>query len=146
MTDEQFGAFIRRMREAKEIGLREMAMKSVVDYVKTIAMGPEIASRLVPIGYDAQSKLISSVSSFYGARTEATKVMSAVAQYNNSTALDAAVKNQMADLTLIEDKLKALLAEAQSIAQMTTALFNNIHVSASLQANGGTTVSQSNEF
>ena len=27
MTDEQFGAFIRRMREAKEIGLREMAKK-----------------------------------------------------------------------------------------------------------------------
>lgn len=27
MTDEQFGAFIRRVREAKEIGLREMAKK-----------------------------------------------------------------------------------------------------------------------
>ena len=27
MSDEQFGAFIRRVREAKEIGLREMAKK-----------------------------------------------------------------------------------------------------------------------
>ncbi len=27
MSEEQFGAFIRRMREAKEIGLREMAKK-----------------------------------------------------------------------------------------------------------------------
>ena len=27
MTEEQFGAFIRRVREAKEIGLREMAKK-----------------------------------------------------------------------------------------------------------------------
>ena len=125
--------------------LRDLAMRDAVEYVKALVSAPEMTSRLSNIGYDAQSKLISSVSSFYGARTEATKVMSAVAQYNNSTALDAAVKNQMADLTLIEDKLKALLAEAQAIAQMTTALFNNIHVSASLQSNGGTTVSQSNE-
>lgn len=126
--------------------LRDIAMRDAVEYVKALVSAPEMTSRLSNIGYDAQSKLISSVSSYYGARTEATKVMSAVAQYNNSTALDAAVKNQMADLTMIEDKLKALLAEAQSIAQMTTALFNNINVSASLQANGGTTVSQSNEF
>jgi hypothetical protein len=126
--------------------LRDIAMRDAVEYVKALASAPEMTSRLSNIGYDAQSKLISSVSSFYGARSEAAKIMSSVAQYNNSTALDAAVKNQMADLTMIEDKLKALLAEAQSIAQMTTALFNNIHVSASLQANGGTTVSQSNEF
>jgi len=126
--------------------LRDLAMRDAVEYVKALVSAPEMTSRLSNIGYDAQSKLISSVSSFYGARTEATKVMSAVAQYNNSTALDAAVKNQMADLTLIEDKLKALLAEAQAIAQMTTALFNNIHVSASLQANGGTTVSQSGDL
>lgn len=126
--------------------LRQVAMSSMNDFVKSLASGPDMASRLSNIGYDAQSKLISSVSALLGARTNAAKVVSEVAQYNNSTALDAAVKNQMADLTMIEDKLKALLAEAQSIAQMTTALFNNIHVSASLQANGGTTVSQSNEF
>ena len=105
-----------------------------------------MTSRLSNIGYDAQSKLISSVSSFYGARTEATKVMSAVAQYNNSTALEVAGKNQMSDLGMIESKLKAMLAEAQSIAQMTTALFNNLQVHAGITANGGTTVSQSNEF
>lgn len=126
--------------------LRDIAMRDAVEYVKSLVSAPEITSRLSNIGYDAQSKLISSVSSFYGARTEATKVMSAVAQYNNSTSLDASAKNQMADLSLIEDKLKALLAEAQSIAQMATALFNNINVSAALHANGGTTVSQSNEF
>ena len=44
-----------------------------------------------------------------------------MAQYNNSTALEAAVKNQAADLSLIEDKMKALLAEAQSLAQMAIA-------------------------
>lgn len=126
--------------------LRDIAMRDAVEYIKALVSAPEMTSRLSNIGYDAQSKLISSVSSFYGARTEAQKVMSAVAQYNNSTALEAAVKNQMADLSMVENKLKALLAECQSIAQMTTALLNNIQVGAHLNANGGTTVSQSNEF
>ncbi len=46
----------------------------------------------------------------------------------------------------IENRVKALLSEAQSIAQMTTALFNNMDVQAALRADGGTTISQSNEF
>jgi hypothetical protein len=130
----------------KLLSLRGMAMNAAVEYVKSLASAPEMTSRLTNIGYDAQSKLISSVSAYYNARTQAQEVMSKVAQYNNSATLQAAEKNQMSDLTLIEDKLKAMLAEAQAIAQMTTALFNNIHVGAQLNANGGTTVSQSNEF
>ena len=113
----------------KLLGLRGVAMDSAVKYISALASGPDMASKLVGVGYDAQSKLISSAAQFYGARTQAAETMSKVAQYNNSTALEAAVKNQAADLTLIEDKLKALLTEAQGIAQMSTALFNNLHAS-----------------
>lgn len=126
--------------------LRDIAMKDTVDYVKALASGPDIASKMNNIGYDAQSKLISSVSALLNARSNAAETMSKVAQYNNSTALEADIKNQASDIGMIENKLRALLAEAQSIAQMTTSLFNNLHVSASLAANGGTTISQSNEF
>ena len=73
------------------------------------------------------------------ARTGAAELVSKVNQYNNSLTFEAATKNQAADMTMIEDKLKALLAEAQSIAQMTTALLNNLHVSTSLSSNGGST-------
>lgn len=125
---------------------REIAMGDTLEYIKAMLGTGNTSAQLAGIGIDAQSKLISSAASYLNARSEAAKVVSQVAQYNNSTALEAAVKNQMSDLTLIEDKLKALLAEAQAIAQMTTALFNNIHVGANLTANGGTTVSQSNEF
>jgi len=137
---------LQKFNVEKLLQLRELSMKAAIDYVKSLASAPEMTSRLTNIGYDAQSKLISSVSSYYNARTQAQEVMSKVAQYNNSTALQASEKNQMSDLTLIEDKLKAMLAEAQSIAQMTTALFNNITVGATLRADGGTTVSQSQEF
>ena len=114
----------------KSIGLRQVAMGSAVDYVKAIAAAPEMASRLVGIGYDAQSKLISAASSFYGARIEAAKLISGVGQFNATTALQVSERNQSSDLQLVEDRLKALLAEAQVLGQMATSLFNNLHASA----------------
>lgn len=114
----------------KAINLRQIALGATVDYIKALASGPEIASHIVGIGYDAQSKLISAVSQYYGARSEAAKVISSVNQFNASATQSASEKNQMADLTLIEDRLKALLVEAQALAQMATAMYNNLHASA----------------
>lgn len=130
----------------KLLGLRGMAMDSAIKYISALASGQDIASKVVGIGYDAQSKLIASASSFYNARTQAAETMSKVAQYNNSLALEGAAKNQMADMGMIENKLKTLLAEAQAIAQMTTALFNNLHASVGLTATGGAQLSQSGSF
>ena len=130
----------------KLLALRNMAVESAVKYISVLASGADTASRVTGIGYDAQSKLISSVSQFMNARSQVAETVSKVAQYNTSTALEAAVKNQMADMGMVENKLKALLAEAQSLAQMTTALFNNLHASVGLSTSGGTTLSQSGEF
>lgn len=59
--------------------------------------------------------------------------MAKTTQFNISTSLEAASKNQAAELTVIEDKLKALLAEAQTIGQMATSLYNNLQAGASAQ-------------
>lgn len=114
----------------KLLGLRQIAMNSAVEYIKAIASGPDLASRLVNIGYDAQSKLISAASQFYGARTEAQKLTYAANQHNADLETEANKANQAAELQMVEDKLKALLTEAQALAQMATALFNNIHAQA----------------
>jgi len=126
MSVEQFRFLIQQT-----LGLRQMAMDAAVKYITALASGPaDIASRLVNVGYDAQSKLISAASQFYNSRTAAAEAVSKVQQFNVGTALDAASKNQAAELTLIEDKLKALLTECQAVAQMATSLFNNVHASA----------------
>ena len=70
------------------------------------------------------------MSSFYNARTDAAKTITASKQFNANLAQDASIKNQIADLTLIEDMVKTLMAELQAIAQMATSLFNNVHASA----------------
>ena len=125
------------------MGLRAMAMDNAIKYITALASGPEMASKVIGVGYDAQSKLITSASSFYNARTQAAEAVSKVEQYNNSIALDVATKNQGADMQMIENKLKGLLTEAQSIAQMCTALYNNIHVGSSVNTSGSSTVNTS---
>jgi hypothetical protein len=112
--------------------LRQTSMNAAIEYIKALASGPDLASRLISVGYDAQSKLISAAAQFYNARTNAQELITKNRQYNVSTELEAAVKNQAAELTLIEDKLKALLAECQALAQMSTSLFNNLHVGANM--------------
>lgn len=75
---------------------------------------------------EEKKKREAAASSFYGARSEAAKVISQANQFNANATQDAATKNLQSELTIIEDKLKALLAEAAALAQMATSLFNNV--------------------
>lgn len=120
---------------------RQAAMAAAVDYVKALASGPDVASGLINVGYDAQSKLISAASSFYNSRIAAAELVGKTSQFNVGAALQAAEKNQAADMGMIENRLKALLAEIQSIASMATSLYNNLHANAS--ASGSDSVSTS---
>lgn len=109
---------------------RASAVQAAGEYIRALASGPDVASRVVNIGYDAQSKMISAAAQFYGARTNAAELAFKANSTNAGFEQEAAKANQAADLTLIEDRLKALLTEAQALAQMTTSLFNNVHASA----------------
>jgi len=116
-------------------------MAAAVEYIKALASGPEMASRVVGIGYDAQSKLISSAADYYRARAGAKEIIAKANQYNVTTALEADIKNQASELSMIDSKLKALLSEAQVIGQSITAMLNNLHASAGAQGNDTVTTS-----
>lgn len=173
----------------KAMGMRQMAMSAAVEYIKAIASGPDMASRLVGVGYDAQSKLISSAASFYNARTEAKKAMSDVDKTNVTLSQQADIANKAAiqqadtannesiqkaeiatnqsiqqanqanqgfiqqtnttnatlgfqvaekniafEMQLTEERVKALMAEAQLLGQMASALFNNLNTGATMSA------------
>lgn len=132
-TSRKFAiATLEQMRFAvdKLLANRTAAMSAAIEYIKALASGPDMASRVVNIGYDAQSKLISAASSFYNARIEAKKLEAGIRQGNADREQESNKANLQSELTLIDDKLKALLTEAQTLAQMATAMLNNIHASA----------------
>ena len=114
----------------KLIGLRQLAMGASIDYLKTLGGVSPTATQLVGSGYEAQSRLITAAGGYYGARTSAAELATKNAQFNVALALQAAEKNQVASLTMIEDKLKLLLGELAALAQMATSLFGNLHASA----------------
>jgi len=124
----------------KVIAARGMILEAANKYVLAIASAPDAASKLLGVGYDIQTKLISAAAQFYNADAQAKEVIAKVGQFNTSLALDVSKANQASELQIIEDNLKALLGEIGSITQQATALFNNLHVQASMSA-GGTTVS-----
>lgn len=126
----------------KTLSLRGIAMDAAIKYITALASGPDMASKLVNVGYDAQSKLISAASQFYGARIEAAKLTNQVSQFNVATTMDAATKNQAAELALVDSKLKALLAEIDSLSRMATAMFNNLHASASTSGSTSSSTTQ----
>ena len=125
----------------KLLGLRGMALDAVVKYVTTLATAPEIASKLVGIGIDAQSKLISSASQFYAADTNAKEMISKVQQYNNSLTFDSDKANQASEMEMVKLRVDAMMRDLQLLAQQATSLFNNLHASVGMSTGGNTTLS-----
>ena len=70
------------------------------------------------------------MSSFYNARTEAAKLTYAGVQHNADLAQEASKMNLQAEEFTIEQRIKALLANAQLLAAEATALFNNVQAQA----------------
>lgn len=113
----------------KALNTRQMAMQAAIEYIKALASGPAMANQIVGTGYDAQSKLISASTQFYSARVEADKVFRQVEQFNITQKLQADRYNQETELHRVEERVKSLMSEAQTLGQMAAAMFNNLHAS-----------------
>lgn len=120
---------------------RKEALASAVQYIGALASAPDTASKALNIGYDAQSKLISAVSQFYGARTQATELALRSKQFNATQTQSASVKNADTSVLFTTERVKALTTEAQALSQMTTSLFNNLNVSAGTNASDASSTS-----
>lgn len=109
--------------------LRDDAMRDCLEYIKALATAPDISSRVIGVGYDAQTKLISSVSSLLAARAEVAKLSYTADQHNADLSQDAAKENLHSKQQTIEQRVKTLLSEAELMAREAAALLNNLHVS-----------------
>lgn len=118
----------------KVLSLRQSAMAAALDYVKTLAFGMDMASRVVSGGYDAQSRLISAAATFFNARTAAKELEFKGDQMNAQLAQEAGKANLQSALSTVEMRLKSLLQEAELLGRMAQALYNNLHANAGASA------------
>lgn len=129
-------AYVENMRYAvdKALSMRQLALGSAEEYIKSLMSGPALANQVISSAYDEQTKLISAASSFYNARIDAKKLVKQAEQFNAQTALTVAEKNQAVELAIVEERIKSLMTEAGAIAQMVSSLFNNLHTGATLSS------------
>lgn len=112
--------------------LRNTAISAASDYIKSLVSGADIGVRVSSSAYDTKAKMVSAAADFYRADIGAKEMISKVEQFNASSSLEAAVKNQQKDLSLIDERMKALLSEAELLSRICTSLFNNLHAQASV--------------
>lgn len=124
---------------------REAMLKSAVDYVKALASGPDMVSRMVNIGYDAQQKMISAAAAFYSADANAKEIIAKVAQFNSGMTFDANKANQESKLSVIGENVKTMVADLSLVAQEAIAALNNLQIHVSMQAGGTTVTTQAQE-
>jgi hypothetical protein len=111
-------AELQKFNIEKLLGLRQSAMGSTIEYVKALASGPDIASRVIGIGYDAESKFISSVSQFYGARIQAAESYNKIALANKANALEASKASAGFSLDAAKSSAGFALDAAKTTAQL----------------------------
>lgn len=118
---------------------RAAMLDAAVNYVKALASGPDMISRMTNIGYDAQSKMVSAAAAFLSADANAKETIAKVAEFNSNMTLEVNKANQASKLNIIEGNVKTMLADLSLVAQEAISALNNLHVQVSMQA-GGTTV------
>lgn len=109
--------------------LRQTAMASALDYVKTMAFGIDAASKVVDGAHGAQSRLISAAAAFFNARTQAKALEFKGSEINAQFEQEGAKANLQSALATVDARLKSLLQEAEIIGRLANALCNNLHAS-----------------
>lgn len=84
MSVEQYRFVIQHALSA-----RDMVLKAANDYIRSLASAPDTASKVLGLGYDVQTKLISAAAAFYNADANAKDVMAKVSEFNVNSALEA---------------------------------------------------------
>jgi len=121
-----------RFAIAQAVDYRTKAIAAAADYVKALAIAPNIASEMSTRASDAQAKLISSVSSFYNARTNAADIALKADMYNADAQMKSLLANQETDAKYAGLRVDAAVAAANSIGQQAAASLNGLNATAQL--------------
>jgi hypothetical protein len=113
------------------IKLREVALSTASEYIKSLASSITVAQNLAVSQADAQNGLINAAANFYNARINAKELFlkrdSADAEFEQ----EKYKQDLNADIAVMQERVKAALAGAQSIAHQAAAALNNLHANVS---------------
>lgn len=117
---------------------RIKGIQAAGDYIKTIALGPEIATRLTTSAAGAQAQLISAASQYYRNRIAVEELRLEVAKFNADARNDAGINDVREFSNRLRARAETLAAAARAAGDQSAAALNAVHASAQVAVQGET--------
>lgn len=117
---------------------RIRGIQAAGDYIKTIAMGPEIAARLATSAAGAQAQLISAASQYYRNRISVEELKLEVAKFNTDARNEAGMNDVREFSNRLRARAETLAAAARAEGDQAAAALNAVHASAQVAVQGET--------
>lgn len=114
------------------IDYRTAAIAAAGDYIRALALGPQLATQLATAASDAQARLISAASTYYNARINVAQLAQqknlTITEYN----LRAALQESGNTVSYSQLRAQTAMAGAQSLGQQAAAALNSVNATAQL--------------
>lgn len=129
---------IQNIRFAVEQALdyRVKGIQAAAEYIRTLALGPQIAMQLATSASDAQARLITAASSYYNARIRLEEIKLDVQKTNTAFNLDAGKTSVGAFVDLLRTRANTITAVSQSLGTQAGSALNAMHASAGIAVQG----------
>ena len=118
-----------RMAVDKAIDLRKAAVSTALDYIRALALGPQLGVQLASTLLDAQAKVASVVTEFYRAQVSAAELPVRIGIENAQLVQRTNEANQKSRLENLQQRVNTTMAAAQALATQAAAILNGFHAS-----------------
>lgn len=108
------------------------------EYIKVLALGPEIAMKLATSAAGAQAQLISAASQYYRNRIAVEELKLDVLKFNASTSAELSMNNVREFSNRLKARTDTLAAAARAAGDQAAAALNAVHASAQVAVQGET--------
>jgi hypothetical protein len=113
-----------RFAVEKAIDLRKAAIQAAGDYIRTLALAPQLGVQLATSVVDARTKMAQALTSFYAAKISALELPVRVAIANAGNAVNVRTANQSASVDIIQARVNLMDSAARSVGTQAAAALN----------------------
>ncbi|NMG71852.1 hypothetical protein [Parazoarcus communis] len=119
-----------RFAVQQALDYRIKGIAAAADYIKTLAIGPEIAMKLATSAADAQARLIGAANSYYGSRIRVEELRFEALKWNSNVQNAAQAVDVNAHAERLKARAQVLAQAAQAAGTQAAAALNAVHASA----------------
>ncbi|MEO8391228.1 hypothetical protein [Polaromonas sp.] len=122
----------------KALQLRTAAIQAAGDYIRTLALGPQLGAQLATAMLDAKAKLANVLTSFYQAKVTALELPARVAIADANAAVEVRKANLDSQVRLISARVATMEAAARAVATQASAALNALNANTGYSGNEST--------